>query len=297
MAYDIFISYATKDFEKAEQLVRALRHRWSVFWAPDSLPAGSQIVEEINRIIETAKCVIVAWSEHSKKSNFVCGEALRGLDLKKLIPVMVEDGIRFEVPFNTLNTISVANWDGDLATLDRRIVQAIKDLVEGMIMETTFAMLQDLLDEEKSADIAPTVIVQILLEACQQSGDLQTSAEYRWEPFKKEIIAINLLHEQVNSIQSDSRDDWLRNDVSVLAARVAILAASAVEKSTAGMAFVVRASDVVFQSFDFQLDLSQFEQYDLFRNAYDAARGWNEYDDNVLLVLRHAIHIADRPPS
>jgi hypothetical protein len=87
---DIFLSYARKDLAKAEQLVAALEKQgWSVFWDSD-LRAGQDFHDEIEKEIEKAGCMIVAWSAASRESRWVKGEALMGQKRNILVPIWFE---------------------------------------------------------------------------------------------------------------------------------------------------------------------------------------------------------------
>ena len=80
--YDIFLSYAREDLEKAKRLATALEKQgWSVFWDRSTLLAGQDLDEVIEQAIEQAYCMIVAWSAASEKSYWVRGEADIGLTL------------------------------------------------------------------------------------------------------------------------------------------------------------------------------------------------------------------------
>ena len=99
---DIFLSYAREDLAKAKQLAAALENQgWSVFWDRTALLAGQDFEEAIEQAIEQAKCMIVAWSAASKRSDWVRGEADIGRKRKILVPILfeaVEPPIAFRAP-------------------------------------------------------------------------------------------------------------------------------------------------------------------------------------------------------
>lgn len=103
---DIFISYAREDRERAHEIADALEERgWSVWWDREMLVGGS-FADVIESELATAKAVIVLWSEHSVKSQWVRNEAREGAARSVLIPVLLDDS-RPPLEFRHLHTASV----------------------------------------------------------------------------------------------------------------------------------------------------------------------------------------------
>ena len=72
---DIFLSYSKTDWDKARRLVEALQELgWSVFWDRKT-PAGISWRAHIEKELDQARCVLVAWSSTSVKSEWVVEEA------------------------------------------------------------------------------------------------------------------------------------------------------------------------------------------------------------------------------
>lgn len=72
---DIFLSYSSKDVERAKQLAEALTHqRWSVWWDRSILP-GKIFDRVIEAELAATHCVIVLWSSDSVESSWVRAEA------------------------------------------------------------------------------------------------------------------------------------------------------------------------------------------------------------------------------
>jgi hypothetical protein len=72
---DIFISYASEDRNKAEELAETLStHGWSVWW-DRKIPLGKSYDEVIEKALGESKCVIVLWSAVSVVSEWVRNEA------------------------------------------------------------------------------------------------------------------------------------------------------------------------------------------------------------------------------
>ena len=75
---DIFFSYAREDQARVAPIVAALEARgWSVFW-DQRIPAGQTWRSHIGRALDQARCVVVVWSEHAIRSEWVIEEAERG---------------------------------------------------------------------------------------------------------------------------------------------------------------------------------------------------------------------------
>ena len=109
---DIFISYARRESSIAKQLATALERKGFSIWWDHQIKAGLSWANEIENELAGAKCVIVLWSENSVNSEWVKEEASYARDLKKLIPVIVED---VEIPFgfHMLNSIELTDWNED----------------------------------------------------------------------------------------------------------------------------------------------------------------------------------------
>lgn len=86
----IFISYASKDRERARMIAAALGgHGWDVWWDRE-IPLGKAFDEIIEKAIAEAKCVIVLWSAASVASEWVRNEASEGKRRGILVPVFIE---------------------------------------------------------------------------------------------------------------------------------------------------------------------------------------------------------------
>ena len=110
---DIFLSYAREDVGKAQLLAEALEKQgWSVFWDRTSIQIGQDVDEVIEEAIEQARCMIVGWSQVSKKSDWVRGEATIGRERRILLPVLFE-AVSPPIAFRSLHTEDFSNWQGE----------------------------------------------------------------------------------------------------------------------------------------------------------------------------------------
>lgn len=108
---DVFISYAREDLETAKALAAVFaRQGWSVWW-DRNIPKGKNFDEVIEQEIDSAKIVIVLWSQNSVQSSWVRAEAEEGASRGVLMPVFVED-VKPPLRFRQIQAANLAGWDG-----------------------------------------------------------------------------------------------------------------------------------------------------------------------------------------
>jgi uncharacterized membrane protein YhaH (DUF805 family) len=109
---DVFISYAREDRARAEQVARGLEAvGLQAFWDTD-IPPGQTWADYIEGKLTACKAVVVLWSEHSTKSQWVREEARMGRDKSKLIPVLI-DGSQMPFGFGEVQAANLAAWRGE----------------------------------------------------------------------------------------------------------------------------------------------------------------------------------------
>jgi hypothetical protein len=112
---DIFLSYASKDRERARPLANALQSLgWSVWW-DRKIPAGRTFAGVIEAAITESRRVIVLWSHESVKSQWVREEAEEGRKRGKLIPVII-DKVEPPMGFRAIQAADLVGWDGASTT-------------------------------------------------------------------------------------------------------------------------------------------------------------------------------------
>ena len=108
---DVFISYAREDRPRAEQVARGLQAiGLEAFWDTD-IPPGQTWADYIEAKLAQCKAVIVLWSEHSTKSQWVREEARMGRDKGKLIPVQL-DNSPAPFGFGEVQAANLRDWNG-----------------------------------------------------------------------------------------------------------------------------------------------------------------------------------------
>jgi TIR domain len=122
---DVFISYAREDRPRAEQIARGLAAQGlECFWDTE-IPPGQTWADYIEDKLTHCKALIVLWSEHSTKSQWVREEARLGRDKGVLIPAMI-DAAQAPFGFGEVQAANLAAWNGDADDPDwRRFVAAV----------------------------------------------------------------------------------------------------------------------------------------------------------------------------
>lgn len=108
---DIFISYSQKDRYHVELLSSFLEAAGFTTWWDRSLQAGDQYRDTISTELNSARLVIVVWTQNSITSSFVRAEASRAAAEDKLIPVKTRDvGYHdLPLPFGEFHTEDFGN--------------------------------------------------------------------------------------------------------------------------------------------------------------------------------------------
>lgn len=125
---DIFLSYAREDKARAEQVAKGLAAAGlEVFWDSE-IPPGQTWADYIEEKLTHCKALIVLWSEHSTKSQWVREEARMGRDKGVLIPVMI-DGAQAPFGFGEVQAANLASWAGEEGHPDwTRFVAAVRSI-------------------------------------------------------------------------------------------------------------------------------------------------------------------------
>jgi uncharacterized membrane protein YhaH (DUF805 family) len=108
---DVFLSYAREDRAFAEKVARALTAMGvETFWDTD-IPPGKTWADYIEGKLTGCRAVIVLWSQHSTKSQWVREEARMGRDSSKLIPAII-DGTPAPFGFGEVQAADLSRWNG-----------------------------------------------------------------------------------------------------------------------------------------------------------------------------------------
>ena len=124
---DVFLSYAREDSARAEQVAHGLAAAGlDVFW-DNEIPPGTTWADYIEQKLTQSKALIVLWSEHSTKSQWVREEARMGRDKGVLIPVAI-DSAPPPFGFGEVQAANLAGWNGEADHPHwRRFVDAVQN--------------------------------------------------------------------------------------------------------------------------------------------------------------------------
>ena len=109
----LFVAYAHEDRDTVRALINTIRRReWTVYW-DEELPAGQYGWQAIlEKELNAAFGVLVAWSAHSVKSEPVIREARAARSNKRLYGVSI-DGTDIPAEFADQWSVDLRGWTGD----------------------------------------------------------------------------------------------------------------------------------------------------------------------------------------
>jgi TolB-like protein len=108
---DVFISYARVDRPRIERLADALQAAGYSVWWDHEIAGGAAFASEIERALNEAKAVIVAWSVSAVQSDWVMDEATIAKDAGKLVPIQL-DATRPPLGFRQYQVVDFCGWQG-----------------------------------------------------------------------------------------------------------------------------------------------------------------------------------------
>jgi len=107
---DIFLSYASVDVDRARHLAEVLQQYGSVFW-DRTIPTGKTWRQHIGAELESARCLVVAWSEASVESSWVQEEVDDARERATPIFPVFFDGVRAPLGFRSIQGRNLSDWD------------------------------------------------------------------------------------------------------------------------------------------------------------------------------------------
>jgi hypothetical protein len=121
-----FISYASENRDKAEQICASLEGRGLVCWmAPRDVRAGREYADEIMRGLEGTTSIVLVLSEAANASAFVRREVERAVSKRKpIFPVRIEEvtpapGLELFISSTHWLDAWTGNWDDHMEQLAR----------------------------------------------------------------------------------------------------------------------------------------------------------------------------------
>lgn len=128
---DVFLSYARRNAATAARAARELEKGGLTVWYDPELPAHRAYSDVIATELETAKSVLVLWSEAAAESQWVRSEANRARELGKLVQARV-DAVRLPMPFDQIQCADLTKWRGGRGNAGwAKVVGSIEALAGG----------------------------------------------------------------------------------------------------------------------------------------------------------------------
>lgn len=103
---DVFISYKQADRAWAERIGEALRAAGISCWRDESMVAGEQFNQAVDRELKDCRCVVVIWSEAAYASPWVQAEAVLGFERGILVAARADD-VTLGNPFSVVQTVDL----------------------------------------------------------------------------------------------------------------------------------------------------------------------------------------------
>ena len=112
-ATDVFVSYKAEDRARLSPLVKALEAEGFDVWWDAHIGTGADWRQEIQRHLDAARCVIVAWSHGSvgPEGQFVCDEASRAKKAGSYVPIKIDE-VDPPLGFGGVQALSFVGWKG-----------------------------------------------------------------------------------------------------------------------------------------------------------------------------------------
>src|SRR5262245_27843806 len=110
---DVFVSYKREDQLRVARLVRALEAEGVSVWWDQGMSGGENWSQEIQRALDSAKCVMVVWTHQSvgPTADFVRDEARHAKSRGVLLPVTL-DRVSPPLGFGEVQAIDLKGWRG-----------------------------------------------------------------------------------------------------------------------------------------------------------------------------------------
>jgi hypothetical protein len=125
MAYNVFISYSTKNLHIAEWAKTTLHQpgHVEILLAEYSVQPGQPLDEEIEKAIRTCDLFVLLWSHEARASDYVPQEIgiAKGCN-KTILPVVMEEGVPLPGFISNLKYLAAyRDWNGSFVWLTQFI--------------------------------------------------------------------------------------------------------------------------------------------------------------------------------
>jgi hypothetical protein len=284
---EIFISYKREESDIARLFADALKTRgWTVWWDPE-LRAGEYVDDVIEEIIKNAKCVIVLWSARSTQSRYVKDEASYALDLKKLVPVAIDNSER-PFRFRGLHTIQLQGWKGSV------LVPAFQELVKliekklGQPVTRTMENKQpqpELLDERFKSWIGEPFAAGLKDSSESWPESLTKPISEQYARFLRQSQRKSWIGETFAARLKDSNEET-RENILRLVEEGNLEAACA----KLGIPYIIKGDDYIFRMLERDMLLLSYSEFeDFFKKVMQINKDYGRCSGNIMLLIQIAI--------
>lgn len=123
---DVFVAYAREDRERVRPIADVLREMgWDVWF--DTSEQSLDVNPVADTKLARAGAILVAWSEHARRSENVRSEAATGLYKNKLVQVRIDGGSPPR-PFDQVDAVDLSRWMPGSEDADwRRLVSQLRN--------------------------------------------------------------------------------------------------------------------------------------------------------------------------
>lgn len=142
---DVFISYARADRARIESLASVLEDDSYTVWWDHDIAGGAAFAAEIERALNDAKAVIVAWSVSGVQSDWVLDEAAVAKQAGKLVPIGL-DATLPPIGFRQYQVVDFSAWTGERdAVAMAALTQSVDRFVHRGASTAAFDLPQEVL--------------------------------------------------------------------------------------------------------------------------------------------------------
>jgi TolB-like protein/Flp pilus assembly protein TadD len=129
---DVFISYKAEDRRRIQPLVQALQADGYSVWWDQHIGTGDEWRLTIERQLDAAKCVIVAWSKYSvgPEGHFVRDEAARAQRRSVYLPILL-DSVEPPLGFGERQATPLRGWRGNRSDPNYQAIHAAVRRIAG----------------------------------------------------------------------------------------------------------------------------------------------------------------------
>ncbi len=160
---DVFISYSSKDRDRARALARAFSDLGLSVWWDREIVTGQAFDSAIERELNAARSVVVLWSRDAVESEWVKNEAASAAERGVLLPVTI-DGTRPPLEFRRKQTADLSGWNGDPANEGfQALCRAINGIVRSASPPTAPIATANATERTRRWGIGATVLAIALL--------------------------------------------------------------------------------------------------------------------------------------